>query len=72
MPTVPRGKQRPANVTGGAIMAARLSVGDIQETPKESSAKPRSGIAGAKTRAEHYISDQRQEIARKAATARWR
>ena len=71
MPKGPRGERRPANVIGGAIMVARLSVGDIQEQLKEPSGKVRSGYAGAKARTENLSAEKRQEIARKAAGARW-
>ena len=67
----PRGEQRPADVIGGAIMVARISVGDISETLKEPSGKVRSGHAGAKARAGKLSPEQRQEIAKKAASARW-
>lgn len=71
MPRGPRGEQRPADVIGAAIMVARLSVGDFSETLKEPSGKVRSGHAGAKARADKLTPDQRREIARKAAAARW-
>ncbi len=71
MPRGPRGEQRPADVIGGAIMVARISVGDISEPLKEPSGRVRSGHAGAKARADKLTSDQRKGIARKAAAARW-
>lgn len=71
MATGPRGEQRPADVIGGAIMVARISVGDISESLKEPSGRVRSGHAGALARATKLTSEQRREIARKAAAARW-
>ena len=71
MPRGPRGEQRPADVIGGAIIVARISVGDISETLKQPSGKVRSGRAGAKARTGKLTPEQRQEIARKAAAARW-
>ena len=71
MPRGPRGEQRPADVIGAAIKVARISVGDISETLKEPSGKVRSGHAGAKARAGKLTSERRQEIAKKAAAARW-
>jgi len=58
-------------VIGGAIMVARLSVGDITEPLKESSGRVRSGKAGAKARAAKLTSEERQKIAKKAAGVRW-
>ena len=53
-------------------MVARLSVGDITEPLKAPSGKVRSGHAGAKARADSLTVERRQEIAKKAAAARWR
>lgn len=72
MPTGPQGQKRPADVIGGAVMVARLSVGDDAETLVQPSGRVRSGHAGAKARAEALTADQRRDIARKGATARWR
>lgn len=71
MPTGPRGEKRPADVIGAAVMVARLSVGEVSETLKEPSGRVRSGQAGAKARAESLTAEQRREIGRKAADARW-
>jgi hypothetical protein len=68
----PRGEFRPADVIGGAVMVGMLSVGLITEQLKNPSGKVRSGHAGAKARADKLTSEQRREIARKAAAARWR
>ena len=71
MPRGPKGERRPADVIGTAVMVARISVGDITEPLKVPSGKVRSGHAGAKARADSLTAEQRQEIARKAASARW-
>ena len=71
MPTGPRGEKRPADMVGAAVMVARLSVGDIAEAHTQPSGRVRSGRAGAKARVEATTSERRQEIARKAAEARW-
>jgi hypothetical protein len=71
MPTGPRGEKRPADVIGGAIMVAQLSVGDITEPLKEPSGKARSGRAGGPARAKALTKEKRQAIAKKAAAARW-
>jgi len=71
MPTGPRGERRPADVIGGAIMVARLSIGDMQEALKEPSAKVRSGKVGGPARAATLTPDERRDIARRAAAKRW-
>ena len=71
MPVGPHGVRRPADVVSGAVMVAKLSVGDITEELKKPSGKVRSGISGAKARAENLTAERRQEIARKAAAVRW-
>jgi hypothetical protein len=71
MPTGPRGERRPADVIGCAVKVARLSVGEDTETIKEPSSKVRSGLAGARGRSESLSKERRQDIAKKAAAARW-
>ncbi len=71
MPKGPRGEKRPADVIGNAVMVARIATGEIEETIEEKSGRVRSGKAGAKARAEKLTSQERSDIARKAANARW-
>jgi hypothetical protein len=71
MPKGPRGEKRPADVVGCAVQVARLSVGLETEELREPSGRVRSGIAGAKARTATLTPEQRQEIAKKAASARW-
>jgi hypothetical protein len=53
-------------------MVAKIATGEIEEEAKPPSGKVRSGIAGAKARAESLTSGERQGIAKRAAAARWR
>lgn len=71
MPTGPRGEKRPADVIGAAIMVARITSGEIEETTKEPSRKRNSGLAGSKARAAKLTADERTAIAKKAAAGRW-
>lgn len=71
MPTGPSGQKRPADVVGCAVMVARIATGEIQETLREPSGKVRSGQAGARARAEKLTPEERRNIAKKAAAARW-
>ncbi|MEE4012125.1 RNA-binding protein [Roseibium sp. FZY0029] len=71
MPKGPRGEKRPADVIGNAVMVARIATGEIEDKIEKKSGRVRSGKAGAKARAEKLTSQERSDIARKAANARW-
>ncbi|HEY9056968.1 MAG TPA: RNA-binding protein [Aurantimonas sp.] len=71
MPIGPQGQRRPADVIGGAIRVAKIATGEIEEKLTPKSGRTRSGHAGAKARVENTTADERSEIARKAANARW-
>jgi len=69
VPKGPQGQKRPADAIGAAVMVARIATGEIEDNKK--SGRVRSGKAGAKARAKSLTGEQRSEIARKAAEARW-
>ena len=71
MPRGPKGETRPADAIGCAVMVARLATGEITEELREPSGKIRSGLAGAKARAESMSKEGRVLVAKKAANARW-
>lgn len=71
MATGPRGERRPSDVIGTAIMVGRIATGEIEEQKRDPSGKVRSGLAGAKARAENMSKEERSAVARKAAAARW-
>jgi len=71
MPTGPKGQKRPADTIGCAVTVAQIATGEIEETQLKQPAKRKSGLAGAKARAESLSAEQRSEIASKAAAARW-
>ena len=70
MPRGPRGERRPADTIGCAVHVARIATGEITEELDEvpSSRQRQGGLA----RADRLSADERSEIARKAATARWK
>ena len=71
MPTGPKGEKRPADAIGLAVKIARIATGEEPEKlPLE--AKHRAGKAGSKARAKSLTPQQRSEIARIAAEARWK
>lgn len=71
MPKGPQGQKRPADLIGCAVKVARLSVGMETEELHEPSGRVRSGLAGAKARAESMSKEERSAVAMKAAAARW-
>lgn len=71
MPKGPQGQKRPADMIGAAVMVAKIATGEVEETLTEKSGRTRSGKAGGKARAESLTKEARQEIAKKAAKARW-
>jgi hypothetical protein len=71
MPKGPQGQKRPADAIGNAVHIARIATGEEQETSLKQPAKRKSGLAGAKARAESLTADERKAIAQKAAAARW-
>ena len=71
MPKGPRGEQRPADLIGNAVMVAKIATGEIEDTRYKQPAKVKSGLAGAKARAEKLTEEERKAIARKAAGGRW-
>jgi hypothetical protein len=75
MPRGPKGEKRPADVIGNAVKVMRIAIGEETEeleTDRAKSAAAELGARGGKARAEKMTSQQRSEIARKAARARWR
>jgi hypothetical protein len=73
MPKGPQGQKRPADVVGGAIRVARISVGDEPDDREEApaSAAAQLGKLGGAARARNMTAEQRSEAAKKAAAKRW-
>src|ERR1700689_5267158 len=71
MPKGPRGEKRPADTNACAVMVGRIATGDVKESDYRVAGRRRSGLAGAKARAEKLSADQRSRIAKEAASARW-
>lgn len=68
----PRGEKRPADVIGAAIMAAKIATGEIDEKLPLESAAAELGRRGGKARAAKLSKKRRKEIAKMAATSRWK
>ena len=73
MPKGPQGQKRPADVIGNAVHVMRIATGEIEETKRNpgTEANRKGGLKGGKARAEVLSPKKRQEIAHKAAAARW-
>lgn len=75
MPTGPKGEKRPADVIGAAVKVMKIATGEIEEDAERDDGKNKAaqelGRKGGKARAKALTPEQRAEIARKAAKARW-
>ena len=65
-------KKRPRDTNQLAKRIAEIATGEAEdcETPEKARAS-RAGAAGGRARAESLTAEERSEIARKAAAARW-
>lgn len=72
MPKGPKGEKRPADVIGAAIVVAKIATGEEKEvTTRPRGAAAELGQKGGRARAKALSSQERQDIARRAAAARW-
>jgi hypothetical protein len=73
MPRGPKGEKRPADVIGNAVHVMRIATGELEENPEMGKEYARKGgLIGGKARAKSLSPKRRQEIAKKAAAARWK
>jgi hypothetical protein len=73
MPRGPKGEKRPADVIGAALMVGKIATGEIEEGGEPATrAAAALGKRGGKARAASLTPEQRTEIARAAAAARWK
>lgn len=72
MPKGPQGQKRPADVIGTAIMVAKIATGEVEEGAEEKKPRRTGGRTGAVARAAKLTPEQRSDIARLAADARWK
>ncbi len=73
MPKGPRGEKRPADMIGNAVKIGRIATGEIEdEREAGASAAAQLGRLGGAARARTLTVDQRTEIAKKAASSRWK
>lgn len=73
MPRGPKGERRPADVIGNAVHVMRIATGEIRDDVDATKQHHRrGGLKGGKVRAQTLTPEQRAEIARVAARARWK
>jgi hypothetical protein len=72
MPRGPKGEKRPADVIGNAVHVMRIATGGIEEDYGKAPKRAKGGRKGGRTRAARLTPEQRSEIARAAAAARWK
>ncbi len=73
MPKGPQGQKRPADSIGLAVMIGKIATGEIEDDADPSKAHHREGgKKGGAARAAALSPEQRAEIAKVAADARWK
>lgn len=72
MPKGPKGEKRPADVIGAAVHVMKIATGQVEEDLDRTKHARKGGKLGAQARANKLTPDQRSEIARAAAAARWK
>lgn len=74
VPKGPQGQKRKADVIGNAVLIARIATGEVEDTTAQPTKASRSAGAkkGGAARSAKLTPEQRSEIARMAADARWK
>jgi len=74
MPKGPQGQKRPADAIGLAVMIGKIATGEIEDTTADPARAHHSagGKKGGAARAAALSSEERSEIARRAASHRWK
>lgn len=78
MPRGPEGEKRPADVNARAVMIAEIATGEIEDVraAPESEGKDPAAVAlgrkGGQARAKNLSAKKRREIAKNAASRRWK
>lgn len=70
MPKGPKGQKRPADVIKNAVAVMRIATGEAEEAAL--SRRRQGGVKGGPARARALTPDERSDIARVAATTRWK
>ncbi len=70
MPKGPKGQKRPADVIKNAVLVMQIATGEVEE--KIPTRRRAGGLKGSKARATSLTPAERSDIARLAASARWK
>ena len=70
MPRGPNGEKRLADTVANAIHVAKIATGEAED--EMPSARRNGGMVGGKARRDALTPERRSEIAKEAATARWK
>jgi hypothetical protein len=69
---LPKRPKRPRDPNQLAKLIVDISTGERQDAPKPNEARQKGGRQGGRARAQRLTPEQRQEIAKTAARARWK
>jgi hypothetical protein len=75
MPRGPKGERRPADVIGNAVHVMKILTGEIEDTIPDDGKDPAAkalGKKGGTARAKAMTPERRAEIAKTAASIRWK
>ncbi|MBP5857839.1 hypothetical protein KAJ83_12535 [Marivibrio halodurans] len=75
MPKGPKGQKRPADVIGNAVRVMQIATGEAEEEYDDdgkNKAAQELGRKGGASRAKKLTAERRSEIAKNAATRRWK
>ena len=75
MPRGPKGERCPADVIGNAVHVMRVLTGEIEDTAPDDGKDPAAkalGKKGGAARAKAMTPERRAEIAKNAASSRWK
>ena len=75
MPKGPKGEKRPAETISNAVKVMRIATGDEDDAAEDDRKDPAAKALGKKggvARAKNLTAEERSEIAKKAASIRWK
>jgi hypothetical protein len=67
----PNGEKRPGDTIANALHVAKVATGEVEEAYVDATRQP-GGRKGGRARATAMTPEQRREVAKKGAEARWK
>ena len=71
MPKGPQGQKRKADVIGNAVLVMKIATGECEDPPSKAPGRAKGGRKGGEARAQALSPEEKIEIARQGASARW-